>query len=159
MMARQKVYIETSVISYLTSRPSRDLIVAGHQQVTQDWWERRSEDFHLVASELVLHEAGAGNEDAAGARLKLLDDLELLAVSEKALELAAALVEPGPLPKNAAEDALHIAISVTNGVDYLLTWNCKHLANAVMRSSIESVCREKGYEPAIICTPEELLEG
>ncbi len=157
-MVKQKVYIETSVISYLTSRPSRDLIVAGHQRLTQDWWERRSGDFHLVASELVLQEAAAGDEDAAGARLKVLNDLELLAVSKEAMDLAAALVEPGPLPKNAAEDALHIAISVTNGVDYLLTWNCRHLANAAMRSSIESLCRENGYEPAIICTPEELLE-
>jgi hypothetical protein len=157
-MAKQKVYVETSLISYLASRPSRDLIVAGHQQVTRDWWERRREDFHLVASELVLQEAGAGDEYAASARMKLLHDIELLALSKEALDLAAALVEPGPLPKNAAEDALHIAISVTNGVDYLLTWNCKHLANAAMRSSIESVCREKGYEPAIICTPEQLLE-
>jgi hypothetical protein len=157
-MVKQKVYIETTMISYLTSRPSRDLIVAGHQQVTQDWWERRSQDFHLVASELVVQEAGAGDEDAAGARLKVLDDLELLAVSNEALELAEALVVSGPLPETASEDALHIAIAVTNGVDYLITWNCKHLANAAMRSSIERVCRERGCEPVIICTPEELQE-
>jgi predicted nucleic acid-binding protein len=157
-MGKQKVYVETSVISYLTSRPSRDLIVAGHQQLTRDWWERRSGDFHLVASELVLQEAGAGDADAARSRLKVLENLELLAVSEEALDLATALAEPGPLPESAAEDALHIAISVTSGIDYLLTWNCKHLANAAMRSSIDSVCRKKGYEPSIICTPEELLE-
>jgi len=157
-MARQKVYIETSVISYLTSRPSRDLVVAGHQQLTQDWWERRSGDFHLVASELVLQEAGVGDEEAAKARLETLADIELLAVSEEAVALAATLVESGSVPKKAAEDALHIAVSVINGVDYLLTWNCKHLANATMRTSIETVCRGKGYEPSIICTPEELME-
>ena len=95
-MGKQKVYVETSVISYLTSRPSRDLIVAGHQQLTRDWWERRSGDFHLVASELVLQEAGAGDADAARSRLKVLENLELLDLSEEALDLAKALAEPGP---------------------------------------------------------------
>ncbi len=113
--------------------------------------------FHLVASQLVLQEASAGDSEAADARLNVLGDLEILEVSEDALALASALVEPGPLPAKAVEDAL-IGISVINGVEYLLTWNCKHLANAVIRTSIEDVCRANGYEPSIICTPEELLE-
>ncbi len=146
------------MISYLTSRPSRDIVVAGHQRVTHDWWETQRARFHLVASQLVLQEASAGDSEAADARLKVLGDLEILEVSEDALALASALVEPGPLPAKAVEDALHIGVSVINGVEYLLTWNCKHLANAVIRTSIEDVCRANGYEPSIICTPEELLE-
>lgn len=152
------MYLETSVISYLTSRPSRDVVVAGHQQVTQEWWEKRREAFQLVASELVLQEVAAGDAQAARDRLKVLAGVELLAVSTQALALAEAMMEPGPIPKTAAEDALHIAIAVTNGVEYLLTWNYKHLANAAMRSSIEQTCRAKGFEPSIICTPEELME-
>lgn len=157
-MVKPKVYVETSVISYLTSRPSRDLVVAGHQQVTQDWWEDRRRDFHLVASELVFEEAGAGDAALARERMAVLREMELLEVSEAALQLAQDLVHGGPLPEKAAEDALHIAIAVVNGVEYLLTWNHKHLANAAMRASIERICRQAGYEPSILCTPEELLE-
>ena len=112
-MAKPKVYVETSVISYLTSRPSRDIVVAGHQRVTQDCWDSQRERFQLVASELVLEEAGAGDADAAAARLKVLGGLEILEVSEGAVALASELIEPGPLPKKAVEDALHISISVT----------------------------------------------
>ena len=158
-MSKPLVYVETSVVSYLTSRPSRDLVVAGHQQVTQDWWERRREDFRLVASALVLEEASAGDPDAARSRLAILERLELLETSEAALALSRALIEEGPLPEKAAEDALHIAISVTNGVEFLLTWNHKHLANAAMRAEIEDICRSSGYRPSILCTPEDLLEG
>ena len=91
-------------------------------------------------------------------RLAALESIELLEVTEEALSLARELVEKGPLPPKAAEDAIHIAVAVINGMDYLLTWNCRHLANAAMRSKIEHICRSNGYEPAIICTPEELLE-
>ena len=158
LMSKPKVYIETSVISYLTSRPSRDIVVAGHQQITRDWWQKRRPVFHVVASQLVMQEARSGEETAARSRLEVLEELELLEVSEESLELAQALVDRGPLPPTAAEDALHIAISVTNGVEYLLTWNCKHLANASMRTAIDRLCRSEGYEPSIICTPEELME-
>lgn len=151
-----KVYIETSVISYLAARPSRDVVVAGHQQTTRDWWERRRQQFTLMASQLVLKEATAGNPTAAQQRLNLLATVELLSVSEVALTLAQVLVNRGPVPAKAAADALHIAIAVTNGVEYLLTWNCKHIANANMRSQIERLCRTQGYEPTIICTPDEL---
>lgn len=157
-MAKPKVYVETSVISYLTSRPSRDLVVAGHQQVTQDGWEQRRRDFHLVASELVFEEAAAGDASAARKRTEVLEEIELLELSQPVLQLAHDLVHGGPPPEKAAEDALHIAIAVVNGVEYLLTWNHKHLANAAMRASIERICRQSGFEPAILCTPEELLE-
>ncbi len=153
-----KVYIETSVISYLTARISRDLIVAGHQRITQEWWATRREAFDLLASQVVFEEASVGDQEAAQERLAVLGTLPLLEISEEAVELAKELIRIGPIPERAEIDALHIAIAVTNQVDYLLTWNCTHLANAALRHQIDHVCREKGYEPIIICTPEELLE-
>ena len=116
---KAKVYVETSVISYLTSRPSRDVVTAGHQQITRDWWQTQRETFDVVASQLVVQEASAGDPTAAQQRLEVLAAMELLAVTEEALTLAQALVETGPMPPKAAEDALHIAIAVTSGVEYL----------------------------------------
>ena len=153
-----KVYIETTVISYLTAHPNRDVVIAGHQKITRDWWQTCHDKFDLVASQLVVREASAGDLQAAKDRLERLTTLTLLEVTEEAVALAQELLSTGAVPEKAAEDALHLAIAVTNGVEYLLTWNCKHLANATMRTKIEDVCRSAGYEPVIICTPEELLE-
>lgn len=153
-----KVYVETSVVSYLTSRLSRDLIVAGHQQITQEWWANHRGKFELFVSQTVLEEATAGDPEAVRQRLSAMENLPLLEITEEAITLAKELVRLGPLPQKAEVDALHIAITVTNRVDYLLTWNCKHLANAALRSGIERVCRARGYDPVVICTPEELLE-
>lgn len=155
---KAKVYIETTVISYLTARPNRDVVIAGHQKITRDWWQTCRERFDLVASQLVVREASAGDSRAAQERLERLATLTLLEITDEAVSLAQKLLSTGAVPKKAAEDALHLAIAVTNGVEYLLTWNCKHLANATMRTKIEAVCRSAGYEPVIICTPEELLE-
>lgn len=156
---KPKVYVETTVVSYLTARLSRDIVVAAHQQITQEWWDTRREQFQLVASQLVVREASAGDAEAARERLEVLTPVTLLEVTPEALTLAQELVSVGAVPTQAAEDALHIAIAVTNGVEYLLTWNHRHLANAAMRTKIEEVCRSAGYESAIICTPEELLEA
>ncbi len=153
-----KVYIETTIVSYLTAWPSRDVVVAAHQQITDQWWRTKRGCFDLFASQLVLREAQAGNQEMAQRRLGVLQDIQLLEVTEIALSLADDLVRKGPLPEKAAEDALHIAIAVVNGIDYLITWNCKHIANARMRDKIEQICRSRGYQPAIICTPEELME-
>lgn len=153
-----KVYIETTVISYLTARPSQDVVIAGHQKVTRDWWDQCRENFETVASQLVLREASAGDPQAAQERLDRLSKLTLLEVTEEAMSVAQKLLATGAVPEQAAEDALHLAIAVTNGVEYLLTWNCKHLANATMRTKIDDACRSIGYEPVIICTPEELME-
>ena len=155
---KAKVYIETTVISYLTARPNRDVVIAGHQKITRDWWQTCRKRFDVVASQLVVREASAGDSRAAQKRLEDLATLALLEVTEEAVSLAQELLSTGAVPEKAAEDALHLAIAVTNGVEYLLTWNCKHLANATMRTKIEDVCRSVGYEPVIICTPEELLE-
>jgi predicted nucleic acid-binding protein len=156
---KAKVYIETTVISYLTARPNRDVVIAGHQKITRDWWQTCRKRFDVVASQLVVREASAGDSRAAQERLEKLATLTLLEVTEEAVSLGQELLSTGAVSKKAAEDALHLAIAVTNGVEYLLTWNCKHLANATMRTKIEDVCRSAGYEPVIICTPEELLEA
>ena len=150
------VYVETTVPSYLTAWPSRDVVRAGEQQVTRDWWERRTE-FELRVSSLVLLECGAGELDAAGLRLAALDGVPVLGQTPEAETLADALLREVPLPAKAAADALHIAVAAVNGVAYLLTWNCTHIANATLRPRIEAICRQLGYEPPVICTPMELL--
>jgi len=156
-MTRPAVYLETSVIGYATSRPSRDLVVAGHQQITREWFADRASLYDLFISQLVAGEATGGDVGAARERSAFLQDLPRLRVTDAAGELAAKLVASGAVPRKASEDALHIAIATVHGVDYLLTWNCKHIANATMRQAIERVCREAGYEPPVICTPEELM--
>jgi predicted nucleic acid-binding protein len=143
---KPRVYLETSVISYLTSRPSRDLIVAANQQITQEWWQLRRQDFDLFISQLVVQEASAGDEHAAQQRLQAVADIPLLIFSEETVAFAEKLIKEGPMPRKAAEDALHIAVATLNGMDYLLTWNFKHIANATMRYKIERVCRLTGYE-------------
>lgn len=150
------VYVETTIPSYLTAWPSRDVVRAGEQQVTRDWWARRSE-FDLRVSSLVLLECGAGDSDAAALRLAALDGMPVLAQTLEAETLADALLREVPLPAKAAADALHIAVAAVNGVAYLVTWNCTHIANAALRPKIESICRQMGYEPPVICTPKELL--
>jgi predicted nucleic acid-binding protein len=154
---KPKAYIETTVVSYLTAWPSRDVVIAGRQQTTRDWWQDAADRFELVASGLVVYEAGAGDSDAARARLATLESVTMLDATEEAAELAQQLIDSGAVPQKAAEDAGHIAIAVTNGVQYLVTWNCRHIANATMRSHIDRVCREAGYEPTVICTPSELM--
>ncbi|MDQ3557329.1 MAG: type II toxin-antitoxin system VapC family toxin [Gemmatimonadota bacterium] len=154
-----RVYVETSILGYLTARPSRDLIVAGHQQLTHEWWQLRRPLFEIFVSELVLEEAGRGDAEIAARRLRVLDGVSQLEIRADAVELSRALVQRGPLPSKAAADALHIAIAAVHGAEYLLTWNCKHIANAEMRPLIDRICREQGYEPPVLCTPEELMGG
>ncbi len=155
---KPRVYIETTVISYLTARPARDVVVAGHQQSTRDWWTTASERFELVISELVRQEAGAGDPEAVLTRLTLLASLSSLDATAEAQELAERLVSARAVPETAMRDAAHIAIAAANGVEYFVTWNFRHLANAVTRPRIESVCRQAGLESPVICTPEELME-
>ena len=152
-----KVYIETTIVSYLTARPSRDLIIAAHQQLTQEWWENRRANFDLYTSQFVIQESSAGDAKMAQTRLEALEEIPLLSVTQEAVTLARTLVEKGPIPDKADVDALHIAVAATNGMDYLLTWNCKHIANAEMQIGIGKLCRAAGFEPPVICTPEELF--
>jgi hypothetical protein len=154
---KPKVYLETTVISYLTASPSRDIVQAAHQQLTREWFERRK-DFDLFVSQAVIAEASRGDSGAAARRLAALDDIAILEVTEDASRLAEAFIEQHALPAKAAVDAIHIAVAVVMGMDYVLTWNCTHIANAAMRPRIEEACRKLGYEPPVICTPEELME-
>jgi hypothetical protein len=153
----QTIYVETTIISYLTARPNRDLIVAAHQQITQEWWETRRKKFDLFVSELVIREAGAGDKMAAQRRLAVLNEIPLIELNEGILSLANNFIVEGPIPENAKEDALHIALATVHGVDYILTWNCRHIANAEMRTAVSNICISQGYQPPIICTPEELM--
>jgi predicted nucleic acid-binding protein len=154
---KPRVYIETTIVSYLTARPSRDLVLAAEQEITREWWGGRLV-YDLFISQLVLDEAGAGNADAAALRLNVLGEAVLLDTTEDAISLGRYLLEAGGLPVKAAADALHIAIAAVHGLDYLLTWNCTHIANARKRGKIDSLCRAAGYDPPIICTPLELEE-
>jgi len=153
-----RVYLETTVPSYLTAWPSPEVVMVGHQQTTRDWWETRRDDFDLFASQFVIDEASLGDTAAAARRLEALADVPLLEPGDDVYRLADKLVKQIPLPVKAAADSLHIAIATVNGMDYLLTWNCTHIANAALRGRIEKVCRDAGYEPPVICTPEELMK-
>jgi len=156
---KPKVYIETTIISYLASKPSRDLITAAHQQITHDWWETRLADFEVYISQFVLDEAGAGDADAAARRLALFGAFPLLDATPEALELARALVEHGAIPPRKATDAAHIAVATVHHMRFLMTWNCTHLANAEILVQIQAICAKLGYAAPIVCTPEELLGG
>ncbi len=152
---KAKAYVETSIVSYLTARQSRDLVLAAHQQVTRDWWANRAA-FELFASQFVLDEAAAGDAAAASDRLAALAEAAILEVTDEAIALAEQLIAGGGLPAQARVDALHVATAAVHGMDFLLTWNCTHIANATLRGKIEELCREAGFEPPIICTPLEL---
>jgi predicted nucleic acid-binding protein len=154
----ERVYIETSVVSYLTSRPSRDLVIAAHQELTRQWWTDRGGKFDLFISELVLEEARRGDSNASANRVEAIEKLLILSATPEAVVLAAGILSEGSFPREAAADALHIAIASVNGMDYLLTWNCKHLANATHRNRVEHFVEGAGYACPVICTPEELME-
>ena len=156
--AGPRVSVETSIVSYLTARPARDIVIAGRQQATRDWWETAPTRFELVVSQLVREEAAVGDPQAARARLAALAPLTALAAPVEARELSRRLVDSAAVPKRAASDATHVAIAAVHGVEFLVTWNFRHIANAVARPRIESVCRRSGVEPPVLCTPEELVD-
>ena len=153
----QTVYLETTVIGHLVGRLRSDPVSVGRQTSTRAWWPEATGRYQLLISQLVLDECGAGDPEAAAERLAATAHLDLLAASEEVDRLAELLTRTGAVPPSEPRDAFHIAIAAVNGIDYLATWNFKHIANATLRSRIESVCREAGYEPPLICTPEELL--
>ncbi|KYF81574.1 DNA-binding protein [Sorangium cellulosum] len=152
---KPSVYVETSILSYLTALPSRDVIQAARQQVTIGWWARRDE-FELFLSNPVLTEARRGDPAAAARRLGAAAGIAVRSGTEEAETLAAALIKRAAMPPKAIVDAAHVAIAAVHGLDFPLTWNCTHIANATMRPRIESVCRDSGFRPPIICTPDEL---
>ena len=153
----ESVYLETTVISYLVARPSRDVIVAGHQQTTQDWWTNRRSQFECSISQIVVDEAALGDPAEVQKRLAIIGGLATLEVTEDAKALTQAIMAAGMLPPHAFPDAAHVAVSTVHAVDYLLTWNCKHLANAQIARRIAVVCDKLSYTMPMICTPEELM--
>lgn len=153
---KPKVYLETSVVSYLVGRTGADVIQVSHQRITKAWWAVRFR-YSLYVSDLVLQEAGAGDANAATRRLAVIERLPVLHMSDEAIELATEIMRATRLPKKANADALHIALASTHGMDYLVSWNCRHIANALLRGRIDAACRALGLEPPAICTPEEIL--
>jgi hypothetical protein len=150
------VYIETTIVGYLTARSSGAVIFLARQQLTRQWWNEERTKYELVSSQLVIDEAGAGDPTAAQERLVYLAGLPLLDVQHPGVAaLADRLIAEHLLPVRAAADARHVAVSTVFGVDYLLTWNCKHIANAEALPGIYKMLRDSGYEPPLIVTPEE----
>ena len=158
-MIRESVYLETSAIGYATSRPSRDLVVAGRQQITREWFASAHDIFELFVSDVVIDEISQGDSGAARERIEFSSKFPVLESGLEVGQLARRLVDEGAVPRVAGVDALHVSVAAVRGVHYLLTWNCRHIANATKRKSIELVCRSAGFEPPMICTPEELYHG
>ena len=154
---KPKVYLETSFIGYLTMRPQRDRKVAVHQEITIEWWESRRNDFELFTSEVVVAEAERGDESAVQERRVILRETQRLSASPAAELLVPELLAATRLPPRVFADMAHVALATVHGMQYLLTWNCRHIANATIQRAIVKACRDRGYEPPVICTPEELM--
>ena len=152
------LYIEITIVSYLAAYNSRDLVMAARQQTTRDWWEKRRKGFDLFVSRLVWQEAASGDPEAAGRRLKVLRPLRWLQMNKDDIVVAKALVTSGPVPRNAADDALHIGLAAAHGMHFLLTWNFTHINNAATEEEIKNVCERHGFHCPVICTPDELME-
>lgn len=150
------IYVESSIISYLAARPSRDVVVAARQSITIDWWQSRRGRYEIYISALVEEEISGGDPEAAAQRLLAVSGIPSIAITAEAQELAAHLIESRAVPPNSVEDALHIAIAATQGADYLLTWNFKHINNAETKRLINKVVEGSGYICPILCSPEEL---
>ncbi len=158
-MTRPTVYIETTVIGHLVGRMLADPVVAGRQAVTRQWWPTAITKYRFFVSKVVADECAAGDADAARERLEVLDSLEFIATSPSVDELASKLIEEFAIPKTEPRDAIHISLAAVNGLEYLVSWNFKHIVNPTTRSAIERVCRDAGFVPPMICTPDELMEA
>ena len=152
------VYIESSIISYLVARPSRDVVIAARQAITIEWWSNRRQNFEVLISALVEEEISSGDNEAAALRLKAVEGIASFSVTEQAQALAEHLIKRGAVPPQSVEDALHIAIAAAQGADYLLTWNFKHINNAQTKARIAAAVEEYGYVCPVLCSPEELGE-
>lgn len=155
---KEKVYIETSFISFLTAQPSSDIHQMSRQIESQQWWDNDRERFDLFTSDAVVREASKGDKLASEKRLTILETLTALQVTPESIVLSQNLIRHQLLPEKASEDALHIALCAAHGMDFLLTWNCKHLANAVICRNVYHYLSLQGYQPPVICTPAELME-
>jgi predicted nucleic acid-binding protein len=155
---KRTAYLETTVIGYLAMRSSRDIRIAANQLSTREWWDDHRRDFDIFVSQFVLDECDRGDPSAAAERRRYLINIPLLDVNEDVERLAAAISTELQLPSRARIDAFHISMAAVHGIQFLLTWNCKHIANPENRPRIERACRVRGIEPPLICTPFDLLE-
>ena len=155
---KPRVYIETTVVSYLAARLSRDATIANRQRLTQQFWYEHADRFDFITSDAVLDEIEEGDKTLSQRRIHLLRPLTVFETIPTASELTQALLDPGAIPRSSQTDAKHIAIAAVYNIKYLATWNYKHIVNVYKRQHIEQVCRDKGFQPAIICTPAELME-
>lgn len=153
----ESVYLETTFISYLVARPSRDLLVAAHQQTTQAWWANRRKEFECCISLVVIGEASIGDPQEVQKRMAVIGDLPVLQGTDDAESLTQAILASGVMPPRAMRDAAHVAVAAVHEIDYFLTWNCKHLANAQITRRISMVCDQLGKRMPVICTPDELM--
>jgi hypothetical protein len=153
----QRVYLETTIPSYLAAKPSRDVIQSARQQITSEFWAVARYRYELFASPLVLAEAGSGDPIVSQARLRYLEEVEILQVLPEARTLSRSLLTSGVIPANAGGDAVHIAVASVHDLDILVTWNCKHIANPFIRKQLEVVVESAGYSLPVLCTPERLL--
>lgn len=158
-MPKQTVYIETTVLSYLTSRPSRDLLVAAHQQVTTDWWENRLPLFEAYISPLVIEEVSRGDEIAVRLRLEKVVGFPILEITDGVRRLADLYFETIKIPEKARGDAYHLAVAAFHGMDFLVTWNFGHILNPRVRTVVQVINMAQGISTPILCTPEELMEA
>ena len=154
---KETVYVETSIFGYLTARSTTNLILAANMKVTQDWWENYRNFFTVYASQLVEDEAAEGDKAIANKRIDLLQSIAYLDITNEAIELSKEFLRQSNLPPKAANDALHIAMATVYGLDYLLTWNCKHMANAQIQKKLSNISSLLGYDLPVICTPYQLI--
>jgi hypothetical protein len=150
-------YLETTIVSYFCARPSRDLIIAAQQEITRMWWQVRLPHYRIVISDFVLREAMAGDDLAAEKRITALNPFALLDITAEVEKLANWFLKKNLVPQKKLLDALHISVAAVHGIDYLVTWNCSHIANAEMRTAISFACDEMGHQCPTICTPQELM--
>lgn len=156
---KPRVYLETSVISYLVGwLNQRSILVAHNQEFTREWWSQRRHEYQLFSSAAAINEAGRGDAPLAAERLTFLTATTMLDITDAATFLAMDLLRRTRLPAKADVDALHMAVATVHGMDYLLSWNCKHIVNGNILPEVYAVCRAAGYEPPLICTPSELME-
>ncbi len=154
---KPRLYIETTIPSYLTSRPSKDVVVAGHQATTRRWWEKRKIRFEVFISQLVIDEIMRGDPKAAAERLSAISDFDELTIPNSVDRLGKKFLRERVIPEKASTDAAHIALCAVHSIDFLMTWNCTHIANAAIQRQLKTICVDEGFSFPIICTPEELM--
>ena len=156
-MTRKRVYVESSVIGYLTAKPPRDMRRRVRQDITIEWWEQR-EKWSLFLSSVVLEEIAAGDSFAAEKRLAAVQGLPVLPDHPRAKALVDALIAGTAIPAKAHADAAHLALAALHGMEYLATWNQTHLDNPDLRNKIAEIVKSHDLSLTLVLTPERLLE-